>query len=172
MGSSFSSNESAQNEEPDKRYVVVPPLLEADFAREEVERFAMSGYDWCASMPALRLLLLKHMQTGAGSTVHVAPSADMLLYASTNLENLTWQNLVSRSADPGRSTNVYLPRSTFKIRQAQSRYSFASLRYSQHKVRYTLLPLSFVLPLFIVFIYNTANFVHHTCFHHGTVVPA
>lgn len=140
MGSTFSMGDSVQNEQPEERYVVVPPLLEADYAREEVERFAMSGYDWCARMPALRLLLLKHMQTGARSTVHVAPSQDMLLYASTNLENLTWENIVPHSAGDGGSRNVYVPRSTFKIRQAQARYSFASLRYSQHKARSKLLP--------------------------------
>ena len=142
MGATFSTNESVQNEVPDERYIVVPPLLEADYAREEVERFAMSGYDWCARMPALRPLLLKHMQAGARSTVHVAPSQDMLLYASTSLESLTWENVVSRPAEnQGRCMNVYLPRSTFKMRQAHSRYSFASLRYSQHKARSTLLPV-------------------------------
>lgn len=131
---SFSAQENTA-EEPDKRYVVVPPLLESDYyVREERERFAMTGYDWCTRMPLLRLLLLKHMQPGVRSTVNVAPSPDVLLFSSANLKNLTWDNLVS---NPGRNSDVYLPTSTFKIRlapSAQSRYSFASIRYNQHKV--------------------------------------
>jgi hypothetical protein len=129
MGISFSSQDLGPNEEPDKSYIVVPPLLENDFDREEVERFAMSGYDWCTRLPVLRLLLLKHMQTGARGTVHVAPSPDLLLYVSTNIENTAKENVLS---NPSRN-DVQLP-STFKIRQSHERYSFASLHYSQHKV--------------------------------------
>lgn len=152
MGVSFSFDGASQlDAEPEERYIVVPPLLEADLLRDEADRFSSSGFEWCSGLPALRMLQSKHLQSGAQCSVNLAPSPDMRLHASSKFDKLQWENV-------GRGNEKYIPSSAVMIRQSASRYSFARIQYSQRKVRFSVL---FTFPLLLF----TAALCSNCCCH-------